>query len=562
MSDAGRPAGSPDAQGIRWVLVDGALRAVEAFRGTPLGQRPAASCPVCNESVILKLGRILVPHAAHRAGSTCAVQSGEGALHFNTKHAIAAALRAADPREIVIELPCVGAIPATEPLAPWTYPALASHSRCFAWTRHVWVRDWDEIRVEFGDDLRRPDVSMLRAGRVVGAIEVRVANPVDDDKAEAYAAAETPWIEIDATVPPFAPDATWSAALPLRLVAFGPWSADRPPAHFHCEAHTRSLSETLPAPARELSFAARIVDVYTDGDAAPIRRCVVLDLVQEGGRAIAVQARLADARDHADVVRRSLGVPLLARDARSAWRTFTNGGGLAESAENAWRGLVAQWHRATHAHHLDAMPWAPAGPVLAALEGALSLDQWPPRLERDPDGRWIRSPEFDAEVWDPRDATPAERAVARSERQRAHAAQLSIELFLRTTLDLWPIEAPWIPVIAVPDVALLRTRGETVLAPAEVIERGDRAAWESIARDARAAGATPLFIVLASERLAAEPWPRRDLPILMLVPDTHATSGRVLGNLTSGRASLEAVSRGLADGTLHWDESTRRWHWT
>ena len=561
MKGAPRHDTSDDSRGIRWVLVDGGLHAAEEYRGRPLGQRPKAACPVCSEAVVLKLGRIVVPHAAHRPGSTCSVRSGEGAIHFNSKHAIAAALRKADPRELVIELPCVGAIPSTEPLAPWTYPALASHARCVGWTRHVWTRDWDEVCVELSDDLTRPDVTLLASGRIIGAIEVRVANPVNEAKAEAYAAAGIPWIEVDATVAPFAADATWTAALPLRLVSFGPWEGHRPPAHFRCDVHTRSIDEPTSASEREVPFAARIVDVYMDGDDAPSRRCAVLDLVHEGGRTVAVQARLADARDHADIVRIPIRDPFLARDARSAWRTFLGAGDLAELSNHAWNGLVRRWRRAEHADHLDAMPWAPAGPVLAALDGTLSIAQWPPRLERGADGRWVRSPEFDAEAWDPRDATPAARAAARAERQRADSVRLAVEHIWTVLLDLLPIDGPWQAVVAADDAALLRVRGEVAGPKVVVLERHDRAAWESAASEARARGATPLFIVLASARLAEAPWPRNDLPILMLVPDTRARAGRVLGNLTSGPSSLADVSRGLSAGTLRWNEATRRWHW-
>lgn len=43
------------------------------------------TCPECNEKVILKAGRINVPHFAHEQTSNCSMQQGESAEHLNGK---------------------------------------------------------------------------------------------------------------------------------------------------------------------------------------------------------------------------------------------------------------------------------------------------------------------------------------------------------------------------------------------------------------------------------------------------------------------------------------------
>ncbi|MBR7554558.1 competence protein CoiA [Allobacillus sp. GCM10007491] len=43
------------------------------------------TCPECNEKVILKAGRIKVPHFAHEQQSSCSVRRGESAEHLNGK---------------------------------------------------------------------------------------------------------------------------------------------------------------------------------------------------------------------------------------------------------------------------------------------------------------------------------------------------------------------------------------------------------------------------------------------------------------------------------------------
>jgi len=68
-----------------WVLVNDELRHVSEFSDLPYEKKPECYCPVCDNKVILKLGKINVHHYAHRADDICAVSKPETALHLNTK---------------------------------------------------------------------------------------------------------------------------------------------------------------------------------------------------------------------------------------------------------------------------------------------------------------------------------------------------------------------------------------------------------------------------------------------------------------------------------------------
>ena len=42
-------------------------------------------CPECKQSVIVRAGPKVIPHFAHRKGSNCSIQGGEGAYHQKGK---------------------------------------------------------------------------------------------------------------------------------------------------------------------------------------------------------------------------------------------------------------------------------------------------------------------------------------------------------------------------------------------------------------------------------------------------------------------------------------------
>jgi hypothetical protein len=146
---------------LAWVIVDGLPRHVSEFATLKVRQRPPAFCHVCGEGLILKLGAVRRHHAAHRAGATCPATRPETALHSDCKLALAAALLAA-----------------ASPTASLTFRVTCSgdeHTSCERTLLRQWTGGWDEVRIERRvDAASQPDITLLRAGVVIGVLEVVV----------------------------------------------------------------------------------------------------------------------------------------------------------------------------------------------------------------------------------------------------------------------------------------------------------------------------------------------------------------------------------------------------
>lgn len=205
---------------LAYVAVADEPRPVHVSRYAELASaaRPKVQCPVCRQVVTLRLGRRRVHHAAHRPGDRCAVTALETALHLNTKLYLAEQLlRAAGQggASLLVRVPCTGyRLPATfgrEP--PWS--DAWRHVTCAATSAEVWLAGWDEVDVELAVGSHRPDITLSRAGRVVGLIEVFVSHEVSAPKAAGLAAAGMPWLEVAAREVASAGAEAWTAAVPL-----------------------------------------------------------------------------------------------------------------------------------------------------------------------------------------------------------------------------------------------------------------------------------------------------------------------------------------------------------
>ena len=193
-----KTACAPD--GLRWVIHDGVERQVSDFAALPPGRRPLCLCPQCGEKVIPHLGSILRHHAAHEPGSTCSATAPETELHLAAKFHLAAVLR--NMQRIEIEQTC-------------------STKGCSSVSKAVWLENWDEVAVEHRVGTRRPDVTLLRGGVPVGAVEVFVSHCVDDETAQALEALSLPWIEVRADMILPLAGKPWSGG-PLSVANEGP----------------------------------------------------------------------------------------------------------------------------------------------------------------------------------------------------------------------------------------------------------------------------------------------------------------------------------------------------
>ena len=180
----------------QWVLCNDVLCNVSEFAHLPPKERPRAICPLCSQPVVLKLGKVRAHHYAHAQESDCTAGSPETALHLNTKFHFYNELSQATVKTLRVKLECAG---------------------CSATTTRVWLKDWDEVQVEYQMDLFRPDIALLRSGVVVGAIEILVTHTVDERKAAFFGEQGIKWAEMRASEPLYLGEKAWRATNHLPL---------------------------------------------------------------------------------------------------------------------------------------------------------------------------------------------------------------------------------------------------------------------------------------------------------------------------------------------------------
>ncbi len=211
-----------------WILHNGVLRHVSDFASLPAKERPPVICPVCQDTVILKLGTKISHHYAHRARSTCPTNHEETALHIHTKFHIYDQLRTGT--SLFVEEPCAGTCGAT---------------RTYEWASH-----WHEVRVEYGIKNIKPDIVCVFAG-TMRAIEIVATHPVDDHKERLFLDQNIPWIEVQADERIYSGNDAWTIARPLPTVRVRPqaWICET------CKHHRR------PAVSERITHS-RLIDFY------------------------------------------------------------------------------------------------------------------------------------------------------------------------------------------------------------------------------------------------------------------------------------------------------------
>lgn len=174
---------SPNRVKLAWVLYRGDPVPVSSFsRPHNLPDSPVL-CPACHDPVDLKLGKIRTPHAAHRPDSLCPAQTGETALHLNTKLRLASLLRAS--RKLEIRQSCRA-----------TQMTTCTNTKKL----DAFFPTWNRVEVEYSVGSRRPDIALLMNEDVVGAIEIYVTCPVTSEKAADLDSLSVPWIEVNANL--------------------------------------------------------------------------------------------------------------------------------------------------------------------------------------------------------------------------------------------------------------------------------------------------------------------------------------------------------------------------
>ena len=180
---------------LQWVLVNGKLCEVSEFSGLAPKDRPEAHCPVCERVVTLKLGQKRVHHFAHRPEDICSATNSESAIHLNCKFHIYRQLQRA--RKLSTNISC---------------------NACHRQQSIVWKSNWDDVRVEYRLDSTRPDVALLKNGKVIGAIEVFVTHAVDEVKAALLNDQGIDWIEVQGYEDFYETTGGWTVTQPLAAV--------------------------------------------------------------------------------------------------------------------------------------------------------------------------------------------------------------------------------------------------------------------------------------------------------------------------------------------------------
>ncbi|HEY0970046.1 MAG TPA: competence protein CoiA family protein [Gemmatimonadales bacterium] len=263
------------AVGLAWVLAEGELRHVSTFAGMRPAERPAARCPACGGEVTLKLGRVRAHHAAHRPGEECAASRAESVLHLNVKCHLAAALRAVagDGARLHVEERCLsGRADAQAPVDTDERPSWERWGvQCEESGVRLWLAGWDRVEMERelrgDDDIRRPDIVLMRGSMVVGAIEVRHSHAVGVEKAHRLAALGVPWVEVEADARLADAGTEWTCDRPLPIVRGEPGGGWRCARHVHLlhEWRARRVREAAVGPTPERPAArlraVRLVDL-------------------------------------------------------------------------------------------------------------------------------------------------------------------------------------------------------------------------------------------------------------------------------------------------------------
>ncbi len=248
----------PEQVEPQWVMVAGELRQVSEFAHLARGQRPEAVCPLCERQVTLKIGKVVRHHYAHQPDATCAATHWETALHLNTKfHFYRQLMEARGGAVLFFEKHCRG--------------SHAAGAACQRRRREQWIGGWDHVEVEFRTGSFRPDIALLREGRVMAAIEVLVTHAVEEPKAKYFEDNAIPWIEIRARPALYEGEKSWRIGEPLPKAPEGrndwdePWTCE--PCRTAQERREREQAEQRLYEERnyKVTHAAMMADFYFAG---------------------------------------------------------------------------------------------------------------------------------------------------------------------------------------------------------------------------------------------------------------------------------------------------------
>ena len=192
---------------LQWVKVNGEIHHVSDFSHLPSNQRPEAFCPVCHRLVLLKLGQIRIHHAAHYEGVACPTSQPETVIHLNAKYHIKRELSSTN-RKLQIWQYCTG----------WeggSFKHTCTHQNK---RELLYLEDWDQIEDEWSYRNYRLDIAILKNKQVVGAIEILVTHPSEENKIDYLNQQNIAWVEIKVGQDFYTPPTEWKVEVPLETI--------------------------------------------------------------------------------------------------------------------------------------------------------------------------------------------------------------------------------------------------------------------------------------------------------------------------------------------------------
>ena len=222
----------------KWVLAENELRDVSEFDRQKQKNIPKAYCTVCQEEVVLKLGRKYAKHYAHKPNSKCVIRRGETALHLNTKMHIY--MQMLNGTTVTIKKNCTGSCSANKTI--------------------TWVTNWDHVEVEYSVDSIRPDIALLKKGKVIGAVEIFNTHRVNEIKEKKLNKLKLPWIEIRATEDLYIGENYWTHQKPLPVARVYPeierWTCK------DCKTNDQEFEEVQLDNGTKNVHAVKMIDFY------------------------------------------------------------------------------------------------------------------------------------------------------------------------------------------------------------------------------------------------------------------------------------------------------------
>lgn len=349
-----------DGVKLAWVADDGRIVKVSSFVNLAPSARPVVSCPACGERVVLKLGKKVAHHAAHRPASKCAVTAPETALHYNTKMHVADQLQQRLGVAVTISQQCGD-----------MSPEVAKRDRCQEWNPEIEpLPAWDGVQVETRLDRCVPDLLLLDRGKPVLAIEIVHSHAVGEEKRKVLARLAIPWIEVKADHELFGSSGAWTPAKSLPVVRCGGLD------EWHCTKHKTWLNELRTSIT---TMYARAVDAY-DASGDRQRYYWRVEQIRFDDKLTAIRA----STQH----KVFLEVPTTEENIGTALTTVS-------ARYKKWVASVVKGG----AIYDSPMKWL-RGEDVTQQYWAMSDDTHPPRYVWTRFGRWWMPPDLKAIVWD------------------------------------------------------------------------------------------------------------------------------------------------------------------